>query len=238
MMKLKKFTLIELLVVIAIIAILAAMLLPALSAARERARAATCLSNLKQIGVMFQLYSNDFDNCFPEWYISDRTHPSYPAGWGMQLVKLGYMDNPNTSNNIFHCNSNQFKHWEGDYGKDANGNIFECNYSYNQALGYNDVASGNKNEAASKPFRINKAYDPSILGAVVDGGERGRTSDPLDISCAIWGSWFASPSADWFMPNYLHSKMVNVLFIDGHSAPLTEAEAKKSKHWFNNAAYL
>ena len=61
----RSFTLIELLVVIAIIAILAAMLLPALSAARERSKVAACLSNLKQIGYYFPMYTSDNAGYYP-----------------------------------------------------------------------------------------------------------------------------------------------------------------------------
>jgi prepilin-type N-terminal cleavage/methylation domain-containing protein len=64
----KGFTLIELLVVIAIIAILAAILFPVFAQAREKARAASCLSNIKQQGLCAAMYSNDWDEGFPRHY--------------------------------------------------------------------------------------------------------------------------------------------------------------------------
>jgi prepilin-type N-terminal cleavage/methylation domain-containing protein/prepilin-type processing-associated H-X9-DG protein len=65
-MKGKGFTLIELLVVIAIIAILAAILFPVFARAREKARATSCLSNLKQLATGMLMYVGDYDDCWPK----------------------------------------------------------------------------------------------------------------------------------------------------------------------------
>ncbi|HEV2471818.1 MAG TPA: DUF1559 domain-containing protein, partial [Chthonomonadales bacterium] len=97
------FTLIELLVVIAIIAILAAILFPVFAQAREKARAISCLSNMKQISLGLLMYVQDYDELFPKSNFYDTTnYPPFGANdyeWSSQRCIGPYIKN----GQIFQC---------------------------------------------------------------------------------------------------------------------------------------
>ncbi len=97
------FTLIELLVVIAIIAILAAILFPVFARAREKARQSSCLSNVKQIGLAFLQYNQDYDETWPlmAWNSTTGWEPAISGWWGGELGP--YIKNTR----IFICPSRQ-----------------------------------------------------------------------------------------------------------------------------------
>jgi prepilin-type N-terminal cleavage/methylation domain-containing protein len=120
----KGFTLIELLVVIAIIAILAAILFPVFARARENARRASCVSNLKQMGLAFMQYTQDYDERLPNNFADLGTGqpggawaPGSPNRWFWPQILHPY----HKSEQIFRCPSSSYadRPQNGHYGANS-----------------------------------------------------------------------------------------------------------------------
>ena len=99
--KTRIFTLIELLIVVAIIAILPGMLLPALNSARQKARAISCLSNLKQLNLTAVSYSQDYQGFIPPNYMEENGTGRF---WSWYYISCGYIKKPKAgAQAIFLC---------------------------------------------------------------------------------------------------------------------------------------
>jgi len=230
-MQRRAFTLIELLVVIAIIAILAAILFPVFAQAREKARAASCLSNQKQIGIGMMMYMQDYDEMLlmGMWGGSaSGTRCSWPA------MIQPYIKNTQ----VFQCPSapRSVGITAGTIADPTGcgiGTGFVVNYAYNYYLGGNNSSTG---VATSSLTAIDK---PASTVMVVDGASTAQAATVVPeswperkITNAVAGfpttagrnpyllihagSSLMAGNNDYGAPFARHQGTVNVIWVDGH----------------------
>jgi prepilin-type N-terminal cleavage/methylation domain-containing protein/prepilin-type processing-associated H-X9-DG protein len=199
------FTLIELLVVIAIIAILASMLLPALSNARETARRSVCLSNLRQTGQTIQMYVDDCEDYFPTIFNPGAPGPADTSDYRWYTIIYRYA---NTATGTW-MNTRDYVY--------KNDSMYTCPTHKMRTAPY--PSTTNPSQTIAMNYFVG-AY-PFVHARVV---QRMRQV-VLPASMHIFSDGKFDPAGPWFgasvkyntMPDIVHGKGDNILYVDGHA---------------------